>query len=214
MTLYTQQNRMRPSLMSDTLYLKWKLTPKSIPTATQCVAIAMLLSSLREHHQSILAYIQYRLAGDITKTYVIKNSWTMKAEDTISTLQRLRGGNDEAVVVKGREEEQTEESLASDYFMLSSIERDRRLLDEKRVKSIARRMDMIAKGAERELGVEYRVNIQEVEKKSATKSPEEVKVMLGQEQCCMEWLLVCEVRGWEKLFWTRLTTIGWKKRRG
>ena len=65
----------------------------------------------------------------------------MKADDTISTLQRLRGGgNDEAVVVKGREEEQTEESLASDYFMLSSIERDRRLLDEKRVKWIARRM--------------------------------------------------------------------------
>ena len=24
--------------------------------------------------------------------------------------------------------------------------------------------------------------------------------MLGQEQYCMEWLLVCEVRGWEKLF--------------
>ena len=160
-----------------------------------------VLSSLREHHQSILGHIQDRLAGDITKTYVIKNSWTMKADDTISTLQRLRGGgNDEAVVVKGREEEQTEESLASDYFMLSSIERDRRLLDEKRVKWIARRMDMIAKGAERELGVEYRVNMQEVEKKSATKSPEEVKVMLGQEQYCMEWLLVCEVRGWEKLF--------------
>ena len=134
-----------------------------------------VLSSLREHHQSILGLIQYRLAGDITKTYVIKNSWTMKAEDTISALQRLRGGNDEAV--KGREEEQTEESLASDYFMLSSIERDRQLLDEKRVKWIARRMDMIAKGAERELGVEYRVNMQEVEKKIASKSPEEVTVV-------------------------------------
>ena len=70
----------------------------------------------------------------------------MKAEDTISALQRLRGENDEAVVEKG-EEERIEESLASDYFMHLSIERDRRWLNEtRRGKWITRRMDMIRRG--------------------------------------------------------------------
>ena len=47
------------------------------------------LDSLRNHHQSILGHIEYRLeAGDVTKTYAIENSWTMKAEDTIRTLYR------------------------------------------------------------------------------------------------------------------------------
>ena len=50
------------------------------------------LDPLRKHHQSILEHIEYRLeAGDVTKTYAIENSWTMKAEDTIRTLYRLRG---------------------------------------------------------------------------------------------------------------------------
>ena len=50
------------------------------------------LDSLRKHHQSILEHIEYRLeAGDVTKTSAIENSWTMKAEDTIRTLYRLRG---------------------------------------------------------------------------------------------------------------------------
>ena len=126
-----------------------------------------ILNSLREHHQSILEHIQYRVGvGDITKTYAIEISWTMKAEDTIGTLYGLRGGNGETVVVKEREEERTEGLVASDYFMHSSIERERRLLDEKRGKWIARRMEMIANETERELGmrVEYRVNKQAVER--------------------------------------------------
>ena len=166
-----------------------------------------ILYSLREHHQSILEYIQYRLgACDLTKTYAIKNSWTMKVEDTISTLHRLREGNGEAVVEKGREE-RTYELLASDYFMHPSIERERRLLDEQRVKWIARRMGgVIAKETKErfqgEMGVEYRVDIdkQAVKKKSATKSPEE---LLRLEQYTMELLLVYEVREWEKLFWNK-----------
>ena len=164
-----------------------------------------ILDSLRKHHRSILEHIQHRLAGDIAKTCAIKNSWTMKAEDTISTLQNLNEGNGEAVVEKGRDKERTEESLICEYFMHSSIERERRLQDEKRGKWIARRMDMITEETERELGtgVEYRVNMQTVEKKPATKSPEEVKVMLGVERYYMETLLVCEVREWEQLFWNK-----------
>ena len=165
------------------------------------------LDSLQEHHQSILEHIQYRLgAGDVTKTYSIENSWTMKPEDTISTLQRSREGNGEAVVEKGREEEQTEESLASEYFMHSSIEGERRLLDEKRAKWIARRMDMITNETEERFlgtGVEYRVDKQAVAKMPATKTPEEVNKMLGWEQYYMERLLIYEVRGWEWLFWDK-----------
>ena len=130
----------------------------------------------------------------------------MKAEDNISTLHRLREGNGKAVVEKGSEEERTEELLASEYFMHPSIERERRLLDEKRGKWIARRMEMIANETKERLlgtGVEYRVNKQAVEKKSATISPEEVNVMLGREQYYMELLLVCEVREWEQLFWNK-----------
>ena len=167
------------------------------------------LDSLREHHRSILEHIQDRLgAGDITKTYAIENSWTMKVEDTISTLQRLREGNCEAVVEKGREEERTYELVASDYFMHSSIERERRLLDESRGKWIARRMEMIAKERESLLGmgVEYRVDKQAVETKPI-KTPDQVKEMLGQEQCAMELLLVCEVRKWEQLFWNKFESF-------
>ena len=164
-----------------------------------------ILSSLREHHQSILEHIQYRLAGDVTKICAIKNSWTMKVEDTISTLQRLREVNG-AAVQKGRDKERTVESLISDYFTHSSMERERRLLDEKRGEWIARRMDMISEEMKERLlgmGVECRVNKQAVEKKSATKSPAEVKNMLGLEQYDMELLLVCEVREWEQVFWNK-----------
>ena len=182
-----------------------KIDPKGDPVSSD----SNNLDSLRKHHRSILEHIQYRLgAGDVTKTYAIENSWTMKAEDTVSTLHRLREGNGEAVVEKGGEEERTEESLVSGYFMHSSIERDRRLLDEKRVKWIARRMDMITKEKKERLGmgvdsVEYRVNNKAVEKKPATKSLEEIEEMLGREQRYMELLLVYEVREWEKLFWNK-----------
>ena len=165
------------------------------------------LASLREHYQSILDHIHYRLLVG-ADPYAIKNGWTMKVENTISMLPRLREGNGEAVVEKRREEERTKDSLASDYFMHSSIERERRLLDEARVKWIARRMDMITKETKERLlgiGVEYRVSKKAVEKKPATKSPEEVYKMLGEpgEQYCMELLLVCEVREWEQLFYDK-----------
>ena len=166
------------------------------------------LDSLRKHHRSILEHIGYRLGtADVTKTYAIENSWTMKVEDSISALQRLReeNGHDwERDVEKGREEEQTEESLASDYFMHSSIERERRLLDEKRVKWISRRMEMITKETKErfqsEMGMEYRVNNQAVQKKPATKALEQIEDMLRLGQYMMELLLVCEVREWEQLF--------------
>ena len=130
----------------------------------------------------------------------------MKAEDTISAFHRLREGNGEAVVEKGREEERTYELVASDYFLNSSIERERRLLDETRVKWIARRMDMITEETKERLlgmGVEYRVDDQAVEKKPSTKTSEEEKEMLDEEQFYMELLLVCEVREWEQRFWNK-----------
>ena len=73
-----------------------------------------ILDSLRKHHQSILEHIHYRLgAGDITGPYAIENSWTMKAEDTISTLQRLRkegnGNSWKRVVENGKEKERSEQ---------------------------------------------------------------------------------------------------------
>jgi hypothetical protein len=188
-----------------------KIDPKGDPVSSD----SNILESLQKHHQSILEHIQYRLGlgdADVTRTYTINNSWTMKVKDTISTLQKLREENGdewEAVVEKGREEERTEDSklLAfDDYFMHSSIERERRLLDEKRVKWISRRMEMITKETKERLlgiGVEYRINKQAVEKKPATKSPEEIEKMLGREQCMMEVLLVCEVREWEHLFWSK-----------
>ena len=165
------------------------------------------LDSLRKHHRSILEHIQFRLgAGDITDQYAIKNSWSMKADDTISTLHRLREGIVEAVVEKGGprgEDERNYELVASDYFMHSSIEKERRLLDEDRGKWIARRMEMIAQETKERLsgmGVENRVDKKAVEKKPGAKSPEE---MLGWEQYYMEQLLVCEVREWEELFWNK-----------
>ena len=157
-----------------------------------------ILNSLREHHRSILKHIQDR--AEITRTYAIYTSWTMKVENA------MENGEDRQGVEKGKEEEQTEELVASDYFMHSSIERERRLLDEKRAKWITRRMDMITKERLLGMGVEYRVNKEAVEKKPGTKTPEppeEAKRMLGLEQCCMELLLICEVNEWEHLFWNK-----------
>ena len=174
------------------------------------------LDSLRKHHRSILEHIQYRLgAGEVTKQYAIENSWTMKVNDTISTFQRSREENGDdwkTVVEKGKEEERNEVSLvACDYFMHLSIERERRLLDEKRIKWIARRMEMITKETKERfqgrMGVDYRVNEQAAEKKPATKLPVEIEEMLCWEQYFMELLLLCEVMEWEHLFWSKLETL-------
>jgi hypothetical protein len=72
----------------------------------------------------------------------------MNVEDTISTRQRLRENGEDwkRVVEKGREEELNEESLLiSDYFMHSAIERERWLLDDKRVEWNAHGMRIITK---------------------------------------------------------------------
>ena len=188
-----------------------KIDPKGDPVLSN----SNNLVSLRKHHRSILEHIQYRLGStDVTEPYAIENSWTMKVEDTISTLQRLReknGDNWETSVEKGKEEERNEKSSAiCDYFMHSSIERERRLLDEKRVKWIARRMEMIAKEMkerfEGEKRVEYRVNKQAVqdEKEPATKLTEGMEWLLVWEQYLMELLLIYEVKEWEELFWNKL----------
>ena len=134
------------------------------------------LDSLRKHHQSILEQIQYRLgATDVSELYAIENGWTMKVRDTIGTFQRSKkenGDDVEKIVEKGKEDERTEESLASGYSMHSSIERERRLLDEKCGNLIARRNSrketLTKETKERsqgEMEVEYRANKQEVEKK-------------------------------------------------
>ena len=185
-----------------------KIDPKGDPVSSD----SNNLDSLRKHHRSILEHIQYRLGGgDITQPYAIENSWTMKVEDTISTLKRLREENGDGwitVVENGKEEERNEESLLiCDYFMHLSIETERRFLDEERVKWIASRMGMITKLEEAKekfqgkMGVEYRVNKQAVEKKPPTKSPEEIEQVLCWEQYFMELLLLCEVMEWEGLFW-------------
>jgi hypothetical protein len=172
------------------------------------------LNTLRKHHQSILEHIHYQLgAGDVTRPYAIENSWTMKVEDTISSLQKLRkegnGNGWKTAVEDGKEKERNEESLLiCDYFMHSSIDRERRLLDERRVRWIARRMEMITKEMKERfqgmMGVEYRVDKQAAEKKRATKLPEEVERLLIWERYMMEMLLLYEVKEWEELFWDKL----------
>jgi hypothetical protein len=182
-----------------------KIDPKGDPVSKD----SNNLDSLRKHYWSILENIQYRLgATDVTEPYAIENSWTMKVEDTISTFQRLReeNGHDwKTVVEKGKEKERNEKSLPiSDYFMHSSIERERRLLDETRGKWITRRMEMITKETEErfqgEMGVGYRVNKQEVEKIPELKSSEEIEQVLRWERYIMELLLLYEVIEWEQLF--------------
>jgi hypothetical protein len=184
-----------------------EIDPKGDPVSS----VSNNLDSLRKHHRSILEHIQYRLgAGFVTKAYAIENNWTMKVEDTISTLQREEenGDNWKMVVANGKEEEQDEESLViSDYFMHSTIDRERRLLDEKRVKWLARRMEMITEETKEKflgkMGVEYRVNQQAVEKKPATKSPEQIEQWLLFERYMMELLLIYEVKEWEQRFWKK-----------
>ena len=199
-----------------------EIDPKGDPVSSD----SNNLDSLRKHHRSILEHIQYRLgAGHVTKPYAIENGWTMKMEDTISTLQRLRkekGDDWRTVIEKGKEEERNEEDLLiCDYFMHSSIEKERRLLDERRVKWITLRMEMITEETKErfqgEIEVEYRfrVNKQAVEKRPvlATKSPEEIGQLLFYEQNLMEMLLLYEMKEWEELFWTRLTMIEWKRKK-
>ncbi|KAF8817230.1 hypothetical protein BYT27DRAFT_6863229 [Phlegmacium glaucopus] len=191
-----------------------EIDPKADPVSSDSNNV----DSLRKHHRSILEHIQYRLgAADVSKAYTIENSWTMKVADTMSALQRLReeenGDNWKTAVEKGKTEEQNEESLLlCDYFMQSSIERERRLLDEKRVKWIARRMEMMTKEVkerfEGEIGVEYRVNKRAVEKKPAIEFPEwEMEKLLILEQYLMELLLVYEVKEWEQLFWNKFKDV-------
>jgi hypothetical protein len=187
-----------------------EIDPKGDPVSSD----SNNLDSLRKHHRSILEHIRYRLGdGYVTKAYAIENNWTMKVEDTISTLQREEENGDDwkMVVENGNDVERNEESsLISDYFKLSSIDKERRLLDEKRVKWIARKMEMIAEETKErfqgKMGVEYRVNKRAAEKKPATKSPE-VTVIIEQqlfwERCMMELLLLYEVKGWEQLFWNK-----------
>ena len=183
-----------------------KIDPKGDPVSNDSNNV----DSLRKHHQSILEHIQYQLgAGDINQPYAIENNWTMTVEDTISMIQRLKKENGEdwkTVVEKGKEEERNEKSLLiCDYFMHSSIERERRLLDEKRVKWITRRMEMIThetkEMVEGKKGVEYRVDQHAVEKKPATKVPYEIEELLLDEQYLMELLLLYKVNEWERLFW-------------
>ena len=174
------------------------------------------LDSLRKHHRSIIEHMRYRLglgAGDVNKPYAIKNSWTMKAEDTIRTLQRLieeESGDDwKTVVEKGRVEERNEESsFICDYFKHALIEEDRRLLDENRVKWKARRMEMLTVEMKEmfqgKTGVVYRVDKQVVEKKPATESPDDINGALLSEHHLMELLLLYEMKEWEQLFWTKL----------
>ena len=170
------------------------------------------LDSLRKHHQSILEHIQHRLgAGAVTEPYAIENPWTMQAEGTISKLQREEENGEgwKTAVKDWQEKEQKGEiSLICDYFMHSSIERERRLLDEKRVKWIARRMEMITEETKErfqgKVGVEYRVDKQAVAKKPSTKLPEEVERHLLWERYMMELLLLYEVKEWEQLFWDKL----------
>ena len=189
-----------------------EIDPKGDPVSSDSIN----LDSLRKHHESILEHIQYRLgAGDVTtEPYAIENSWTMKLEDTISTLQRLKkeenGDVWKAVVENGKKQERNDESfklLVCDYFDQSTIERERRLLDEKRVKWIARRMEMITKETKERFqgrkGVEYRVDKQSVEKKLAVKLPEEMMRLRFWEQYMMELLLLYEVKEWEQLFWNK-----------
>ena len=214
--VYTQENEVdtfystkshAPLVDIGHLLLEVEIDSKFNPECDPVFKVNNNLDSLRKHHQLILENIHYRLgAGDVTKPYAIENCWTMKMEDTISSFQRLREEDIEAwstVVEKGKEEEQNEESLPNlPIFMHASIERDRQLLDENRVKWIGRRMRMITKETKERCRVEYRVNKQVVEKKT-TKLPEEIGEVLFSEHCLMELLLLYEVMEWEQLFWNK-----------
>ncbi|KAF8805288.1 hypothetical protein BYT27DRAFT_7193008, partial [Phlegmacium glaucopus] len=216
--IFYSTNSNAPLVDVGHLLLEVEIDPIFDPKADPVCSDSNNVDSLREHHQSILEHIQYRLGtADENNRYTIPNSWTMDAEDTISALRRLReekNGDDwKAVVEKGKEKERNEESLLiCDYFKHSSIERQRGLLDEDRVNWITRRMEMISKEAkerfEGEMGVEYRVNKQAVEKKPAGDlSKSEMEPLLFREQYFMELLLVYEVKEWEQLFWNKLKDV-------
>ena len=123
------------------------------------------------------------------------------------------GDDWKTVVEKGKEKERNEESmLICDYFMHSSVDRERRSLDDKRVKWIARRMEMITEETKErfqgKMGVEYRVDRRTVEKKPATMSPPGmIEYQLFLEQCMMELLLLYEVKEWEQLFWNKFKAL-------
>ena len=97
--------------------------------------------------------------------------------------------------------------------MHSSIEKDRRLLDEKRVEWLARRMEMITKETKERFQGETRA-VEEKRAPLATNSLEEIEQRLFWEQYLMELLLLYEVKEWEEFFWTRLAMIEWKRRKG
>ena len=176
-----------------------KIDPKGDPVCSD----SNNLDSLRKHHRSILDNIRYRLgASKVAELYTIENSWTMKVEDTISTFQKLREENGEGykrILERGIKEELSEKSLPiPDYFMHSSIERERQWLDERRGEWIARRMDMII-SERKESEVGYRVDKKEVEQTPAVRSAFELERVVS-EQLLMELLLLYEVMAWEKLF--------------
>ena len=188
-----------------------EIDPKGDPISSD----SDILDPLRNHHRSILEHIRYRIgAGNVTQSYVMENSWTMKVEDTLSAVQMLKKDNEynwNSVVAKGKKEELKEESsLIHDYFTHESIERERQKLDEERGEWITRRMEMITEEAkerfEGKMGVEYRVNKQAVEKKPAT-TPDDLEMILSSEHYLMELLLVCEVGLWEQLFWNKFRAL-------
>ncbi|KAF8799336.1 hypothetical protein BYT27DRAFT_6867385 [Phlegmacium glaucopus] len=200
------------------LLLEVEIDAKIDPKADPVCSDSNNMDSLRKHHRSILEHIQYRLgAANVSKAYTIENSWTMKAEDTISAHQRIKEEENvddwKTAVEKGKEKERNEKSsLICDYFIHSSIERERRLLDEKRVEWIGRRMEVITTEAKErfqgEKGVEYRVDKQAVAKKPATElSEREMERRLFWEHYLMELLLLYEVKEWEQLFWNKLENV-------
>ena len=136
----------------------------------------------------------------------------MKVEDTKNALQSLReinGSDWERVVAKGKEEERNEESSSiCDYFMHPSIEKEQQLLDEKHVKWIARRMEVITKETKEMFEVEYRVDKQAAEMKPAINLKErQIERLLLNEQYWMDLLLLYEVNEWERLFWIKLQSF-------
>ena len=139
----------------------------------------------------------------------ILQQFCMPQNNPLPVVLKKENGDDwKTVVEKGKDEERNEESLLiCDYFMHPSMERERRLLDEKRVEWIASRMEMITKETrerfEGRKGVEYRVDQQAVEKKPATKAPHKIEELLFNEQYLMDLLLLYEVKEWEQLFWNK-----------
>ena len=116
----------------------------------------------------------------------------------------------------GKEKERSEQSLLiRDYFMHPSIDRERRLLDEKRVKWIARRMETITEEMKERfqsiMRVEYRVdNLKQAAlKKPATNLPDDIYMedQLVLERGVMELMLLYEVMEWEQIFWNRLKAL-------